>query len=1585
MTPAGVTTVNCGTDNTYTITADACYHVADVLVDGVSVGAVTTYTFTNTITNHTISATFAINTYTITATSGANGSVTPAGVTTVNCDGSQSYTITADACYHIADVLVDGVSVGAVTSYTFTNTAADHTISATFAVNTYTITATSGANGSVTPAGVTTVNCDGSQSYTITADACYHIADVLVDGVSVGAVTSYTFNNVTADHTISATFAVDTYTITATSGANGSVTPAGVTTVNCGSDNTYTITADACYHVADVLVDGVSVGAVTSYTFNNVTADHTISATFAVNTYTITATSGANGSVTPAGGTTVNCDGSQSYTITADACYHVADVVVDGVSVGAVTSYTFNNVTADHTISATFAINTYTITATSGANGSVTPAGVTTVNCDGSQSYTITADACYHVADVLVDGVSVGAVSSYTFNNVTADHTISATFAVDTYTITATSGANGSVTPAGVTTVNCGSDNTYTITADACYHVADVLVDGVSVGAVASYTFTNTTTDHTISATFAVNTYTITATSGANGSVTPAGGTTVNCDGSQSYTITADACYHIADVLVDGVSVGAVTSYTFNNVTADHTISASFAVNTYTITATSGANGLVTPAGVTTVTCDGSQSYTIAANACYHIADVLVDGVSVGAVTSYTFTNVAANHTISATFAINTYTITATAGPNGNVTPAGISTVDCGANKSYTITPDAGYVTVSVLVDGVSIGTPASYTFTNVTANHTISATFKLLVTADPAIVDAYMTDMSDVLINANLIPFNSVNKVKVPVQNLNLSNIIPAGTTKIRIDLGSKLQLNTGFDLGTAPLSAYFNWTKVVESGNDVIYGDQIADLPPFFGGDGDQIAIFDVKAVTAGTSIVNADFQVTNHNNANQFLVDANTLNNHGDINYTVLSAFVINSVTSTNVTCNGINNGTITVTVTGGASPYDFSKDDGATWVLAQASPYTFTGVAAGNYNIKVRDAASQVLTYTGNPVVITQPAAISLGGISQTPINCNGQTAAVTIIATGGTAPLSYTFNGVTNGTGLFTGVTAGTYNYSVTDANSCGPVAGTFTVVQPAAINVSNVSQTTVACHGGSATVTITAAGGTAPLSYTFNGVTNGTGIFPVILAGTYNYSVTDANSCTPVTGSFTVVEPAVISVTNVSQSAIACNGGTANVTITAAGGTAPYLYTFNGVTHLSNVFTGIPAGINYAYSVTDANGCTAATGTFTVVEPAVITVSNVLQSTIACHGGTGTVTITAAGGTAPLSYTFNGVTQVNNNVFTGIPAGVNYAYSVTDVNGCTPATGTFTVVEPTAITVSDISQTAIACNGGTATVTITAAGGTGALSFTFNSVTNATGIFTGVTGGTYNYSVTDANVCTAATGSFTVVQPALLTITKTTHVNPSTGCDLTGSISVSAGGGTLNYQFKIDAGGWLTPTPVNGTTYTFTNLAAGLHTMYVQDANGCQKQTTFTLTGPANTDLSLGSDNNDNIFPANGAQRDIVYNVGEVGGKPGTPVKLRIFKVSGYNIVFNPLETNVTIGFNNYPVENGNWTMVTTSGYVEFTRNAPLTCYDLQYISIKLQRVTTNKTRFNLNAVILPSTSEIQFNNNSNSLLFIGN
>ena len=243
-----------------------------------------------------------------------------------------------------------------------------------------------------------------------------------------------------------------------------------------------------------------------THTFTDVTADHTIHATFAIDTYTIAATAGDNGSISPSGAVTVDHGASETFTITPDSHYHVADVVVDNVSVGAVGTYTFTDVTADHTIHATFAIDTYTIAATAGDNGSISPSGAVTVNHEADQTFTITPDSHYQVVDVVVDNVSVGAVSTYTFTNVTADHTIHATFAV-VYTIAATAGdvVNGSISPSGAVMVEYGADQTFTITPDSRYHVADVLVDDVSVGAVIEYTFTNITADHTIHAIFERN------------------------------------------------------------------------------------------------------------------------------------------------------------------------------------------------------------------------------------------------------------------------------------------------------------------------------------------------------------------------------------------------------------------------------------------------------------------------------------------------------------------------------------------------------------------------------------------------------------------------------------------------------------------------------------------------------------------------------------------------------------------------------------------------------------------------------------------------------------------------------------------------------------------------------------------------------------------------------------------------------------------------------------------------------------------------------------------------------------------------
>ncbi|MGA8019547.1 MAG: choice-of-anchor U domain-containing protein, partial [Desulfobacterales bacterium] len=224
------------------------------------------------------------------------------------------------------------------------------------ALQTFTITASAGGYGSISPSGTFSLTEGQSKNFKINPDSGFHIQDVLVDGTGIGASSEYTFNELSENHTIHATFAsnpVTLHTIAASDDGHGSISPKGNVTVIEGNDQNFTITPNSGYHIADVLVDGQSVAKNSVYEFSHVTEGHTISARFAANTFTITATPGSHGSISP-GTVSVEQGSGKTFTITANSGYEIADVVVDNQSKGAVTSYTFNDITTNHTITATF-------------------------------------------------------------------------------------------------------------------------------------------------------------------------------------------------------------------------------------------------------------------------------------------------------------------------------------------------------------------------------------------------------------------------------------------------------------------------------------------------------------------------------------------------------------------------------------------------------------------------------------------------------------------------------------------------------------------------------------------------------------------------------------------------------------------------------------------------------------------------------------------------------------------------------------------------------------------------------------------------------------------------------------------------------------------------------------------------------------------------------------------------------------------------------------------------------------------------------------------------------------------------------
>jgi gliding motility-associated-like protein len=596
-------------------------------------------------------------------------------------------------------------------------------------------------------------------------------------------------------------------------------------------------------------------------------------------------------------------------------------------------------------------------------------------------------------------------------------------------------------------------------------------------------------------------------------------------------------------------------------------------------------------------------------------------------------------------------------------------------------------------------------------------------------------------------------------------------------------------------------------------------------------------------------------------------------------------------TPLTCNNSNDGTISITASGGTAPLTYSINGG----YPSNQTGAFVGLAGGTYQVSVTDNNGCPAALSSS-ITINNPAPIAITNQAFTNITChNANNGTITITASGGNAPLIYTITGGTsNGTGVFNGLAAGTYNVTVSDANSCPTaVSSNITINNPAVISISDEDFTQITCHNANdGTITITGAGGTSPLTYTITGgASNQTGLFTNLAAGTYQVTVSDANSCPTATSSnITIINPAGISITNEAYTPLTChNSNNGTITITAAGGTAPYTFSVNGgyPSNQTGVFAGLAAG-NYQVSVTDVNNCTAVTSSIiTILNPAVISITNEAFTNITCNGANnGTITITATGGTAPLTYTITGGTSNLTGVFNGLSAGT-YNVTVSDANGCPTAVSTnITIINPAVISIANEAFTTITCNGANdGTITITGAGGTAPLTYTITGgASNQTGLFTNLAAGIYQVTVSDANSCpTAQSSNITIVNPAGISITNEAFTHLTCHNSNNGTITITAAGGTAPYTFSINGG-----YPSNQTGL-FTGLAAGSYQISVTDANNCPaaissnivilNPSVISITGQSFTNITCNNANNGTItIIATGGTLPLTYSIN--GGYP---------------------------------------------------------------------------------------------------------
>lgn len=442
--------------------------------------------------------------------------------------------------------------------------------------------------------------------------------------------------------------------------------------------------------------------------------------------------------------------------------------------------------------------------------------------------------------------------------------------------------------------------------------------------------------------------------------------------------------------------------------------------------------------------------------------------------------------------------------------------------------------------------------------------------------------------------------------------------------------------------------------------------------------------------------------------------------------------------NVSCGGTADGFASVAATGGASPYTYN------WTqFPGVNNSTVNGLSAGEYTVTVTDDNGCQGSVS---FVISEPESMTVYASSVVFVSCNGGSdGSISMTVEGGQSPFSYSWNGAGFGsTTNPTGVSAGTYTLTVTDANGCEDES-TVTVEEPSALMVSLIGANAT-CYGtASGSLSADFTGGESPYSYGWNGAGFGQTMNPQnVEAGTYTVNVIDDNGCTA-SASLSLFEPSAIDLSQHSSTMASCtNDGTA--TVVPTGGAQGYTYLWSDP-QMQSTSTAIElAGGTYTVVVTDANGCQNSRQQ-NVQSTSDLNLDNGSKTNASCAGyGDGTAAVDAQGGDGTYTYLWNDPAQQTGPVASGLLAGV-YAVTVTDGDGC-QSNRSFNINEPEPVGSIVMELNADSCNLSVGKVVLSATGGTGEKTFLWDDVNATTdNSLAGVSHGIYIAEITDENQC----------------------------------------------------------------------------------------------------------------------------------------------------------------------------------------------------------------------------------------------
>ncbi len=1052
------------------------------------------------------------------------------------------------------------------------------------------IVSSTGLNGTISPLGTTSIVYNGTQTYNMIPNTGYHVLDVLVDGISVGAVTNYTFNNVIVNHTISVTFAINTYNIVATTTGSGSISPAGTTTVNYGGNQLYNIAAANCNITDSVVVDGINVGAVSTYPFSNVIANHTIHAYFSSAPH-ITAT-----------GPTTFCTGG-SVTLDAGAGY---------------TNYQWSNSASTQTTNITTS-GTYTCTITSTGGCTSSASVVVTVNPLPSVSFNnpYSANAthvCATDGGVTLNpfglpagggfsgtGVINNGFGFYSFSPAgagTGTHTL-------TYTYTDGNGCTNSAT------TNVIVDQNATVNAGANIILCNnplANLSGVIGGSASSATWTSNGTGNFGNANNLVTTYTLSAADMSAGIVT--------------LTLTTDnpsnTCSAVSDNLVITYNPDAVADAGVDVACVTSPVSLTGSISGYPATPQWTTTGTGTFANANLL----STTYTpsVADLTAGHVYLVLTPIDPLG---NCTFTA----DSMDAWFNPN-YTVNAGA----NIALCGVNDTIATLNGSFT---NATSVTWTTSGSGVfSNASSVNSTYTLSAADKTNGAVTLFLTTNDPA---GPCTAESDLM---HVIYKYAIADAGADVCGDTVTNII--GSVNASIHASSNMQIlwtttGTGNFVNANGLNTTYNASNAdIASGQTKIYLNLI---------DGAGECVYESDSTTIW-------------------------YNPHYSVSAGIDTAFCANS--TLNISGNAINTLSTTWTTSGTGT---FANANNLATTYTPSNADTTAGFVI--LTLTSNDPAGPCTSVSDNINVTIYPAPNASAG-NNTPI-CNGT--ALNLTASGGvsyswTGPNFFTSNQQNIVIPNSTVAMSGTYNVIVSNIFGCSNPASTIVIVNPCGCIAPTLleSHIDVVCYGGSTgSIDLTPVGGSGGNTFLWS---NGAITEDVsgLTAGTYTVTVTATGGCTAST-TVTINQPASplppINITANSATTF-CIGG--NVVLDAGAGFVQYAWS-NGTTTQTNTIT---TAAGYTVTATDANGCTAASAA-----PVVVTVvtsppaTNVVVPPIiglpayACNGQVNSISVPAVAGATeyiwdgPAGTSFNG----GNNPFTNTIPTANITFGNANGSG----------------------------------------------------------------------------------------------------------------------------------------------------------------------------------------------------------------------------------------------------------------------------------------------------------------------------